>query len=57
MGNSKSGDDTETTIKTIWTYYKLSINGEVVIEIDILGMKEVVNGVDLLEKHRNNIGL
>lgn len=57
MGNSKSGDDTETTVKTIWTYYKLSINGEVVIEIDILGMKEVVNGVDLLEKHRNNIGL
>ena len=57
FGNAKPGDDTETTIKTIWTYYKLSINGQVVIEIDILGLKEVVNGVDLLEKHRQNIGL
>ncbi|MDM1022075.1 phage major tail tube protein [Acinetobacter sp. VNK23] len=57
FGNAKSGDDTETTIKTIWTYYKLSINGQVVIEIDIPGLKEVVNGVDLLEAHRNNIGL
>lgn len=57
FGNAKAGDDTETTIKTIWTYYKLSINRETVIEIDIVGLKEVVNGVDLLEKHRNNIGL
>lgn len=57
FGNAKAGDDTETTIKTIWTYYKLSINGETVIEIDIVGVKEVVNGVDLLEEHRNNIGL
>ena len=56
-GNSKAGDDTEITVKTIWSYYKLSINGEVIIEIDIPGVKEIVNGVDLLEKHRNNIGL
>lgn len=57
FGNAKSGDDTETTVKTIWSYYKLSIDGQVVIEIDIPGVKEVVNGVDLLEKHRENIGL
>ncbi|WP_151710571.1 phage major tail tube protein [Acinetobacter brisouii] len=57
FGNAKAGDDTETTIKTICSYYKLSIDGETVIEIDIPGIKEVVNGVDLLEKHRQNIGL
>lgn len=57
FGNSKAGDDTEITIKTIWSYYKLSIDGETVIEIDIPGVKEVVNGVDLLETHRKNIGL
>jgi len=57
FGNAKAGDDTETTIKTIWSYYKLTIDGEVVIEIDIPGCKEIVNGVDLLEKHRQNIGL
>lgn len=57
FGNAKAGDDTETTVKTIWSYYKLTVNGEVVIEIDIPGVKEIVNGVDLLEKHRDNIGL
>ena len=57
FGNAKAGDDTETTVKTIWSYYKLSIDGQVVIEIDIPGCKEIVNGVDLLEKHRDNIGL
>ncbi|WP_212815346.1 phage major tail tube protein, partial [Acinetobacter pittii] len=43
--------------KTIWSYYKLTIDGEVVIEIDIPGIKENVGGVDRLEKHRANIGL
>lgn len=56
FGNQKVGDDTETTIKTQWSYYKLSINGVVKIEIDIPNMIERVNGVDLLEKHRANIG-
>jgi len=57
FGNAKAGDDTETTVKTIWSYYKLSIDGEVIIEIDIPGVKEIVNGVDMLEKHRANLGL
>lgn len=57
FGNAKAGDDTEITIKTIWSYYKLNIDGETVIEIDIPGVKEIVNGVDLLEEHRDNIGL
>lgn len=57
FGNQKAGDDTETSIKTIWSYYKLSIDGEVKVEIDIPNMIEIVNGVDLLEKHRANIGL
>lgn len=56
FGNQKAGDDTEKTIKTIWSYYKLSIDGVVKIEIDIPNMIEIVNGVDLLEKHRANIG-
>ena len=56
FGNQKAGDDTEKTIKTIWSYYKLSIDGVVKVEIDIPNMIEIVNGVDLLEKHRANIG-
>lgn len=56
FGNQKAGDDTETSIKTIWSYYKLSIDNVVKVEIDIPNMIEIVNGVDLLEKHRANIG-
>ncbi|MHA3078840.1 phage major tail tube protein [Acinetobacter sp. ANC 3791] len=57
MGTQKPGDNTEQTIKTSWTYYKLTVNGNVEIEIDILGMKEVVNGVDRLEEQRKACGL
>ena len=56
FGNQKAGDDTETSVKTIWSYYKLSIDGVAKVEIDIPNMIENVNGVDLLEKHRANIG-
>jgi P2 family phage contractile tail tube protein len=56
FGNQKAGDDTETSVTTIWSYYKLSINNVVKVEIDIPNMIEMVNGVDLNEKHRANIG-
>lgn len=56
FGNQKAGDDTETSIKTIWSAYKLSIDGVVKVDIDIPNLIENVNGVDLLEKHRANIG-
>ena len=56
FGNQKQGDDTETSVKTIWSYYKLSIDGVTKIEIDIPNMIEIVNGVDLMVKHRANIG-
>ncbi len=57
LGNAKAGDDTELSIKTIWSYLKITIDGKVLIEIDIPGVKEVVNGVDRLAQHRKNIGL
>ena len=57
LGTQKPGDDTEQTIKTAWTYYKLTVNGNVEIEIDILGMKEIVNGTDRLEAQRKACGL
>ncbi|MGQ8247643.1 phage major tail tube protein, partial [Acinetobacter baumannii] len=38
-------------------YYKLTVNGVVEVEIDILGMKEVIGGVDRLEKQRNILGI
>lgn len=57
FGSGKPGDDTAFKVTTEISYYKLSINGEVLIEIDLMNMIERVNGVDLLAKHRTAIGL
>lgn len=57
FGDQKQGEDTETKISTQCTYYKLTIDGKELIEIDTVNMVERVNGVDMLEKHRRNIGL
>jgi len=55
-GTAKSGDDTEFTVKTACSYYKLSINGVTEIEIDLVNMVEIVGGVDRLAEHRRAIG-
>lgn len=57
MGEAKPGEDTEHKIKTALTYYKLSVDGEEVIEIDTLAMIFMVDGKDMMEEHRRNIGL
>lgn len=57
MGDAKPGDDTEFTVKTACSYYKLSINGVTEIEIDLVNMIEVVGGVDRLADQRRSIGL
>lgn len=56
-GNSKAGDDTTFKITSALTYYKLTINGEDVVEIDLVNMIEVINGEDRLAEHRRAIGL
>lgn len=57
FGNAKAGDKTEFKVKTEASYYKLSIDGATVIEIDVVNMVEVVNGVDLLADVRAAIGI
>jgi len=57
FGDQKQGEDTETKISTQCTYYKLTVDGKERIEIDTINMIERVNGVDMLELHRRNIGL
>lgn len=57
FGSAKAGDDTEFTVKTAVSYYKLSINGVPEIEIDIVNMVEIVGGVDRLAGQRAAIGL
>lgn len=55
-GSSKQGDNTQHKYPVKNTYYKLTINNEVLIEIDLLNLIWVVGGVDILEQHRANIG-
>lgn len=57
FGTAKAGDNTELKIKTACSYYKLTINGGTVIEIDFLNMIENVNGVDRLAEQKRAIGL
>ena len=55
-GGHKSGDDTEFKVKASIVYYKLSVNGEVLIDVDVLSMIENVGGVDRLAEQRRAIG-
>lgn len=57
MGDNQPGEDTEHSITTTCTYYKLIVDNEEIIEIDLLNFIEKVNGVDMLEKQRAAMGL
>lgn len=57
MGDWKPGDKAEIKHNVAVTYYKLEIDGQVIYEIDALGMKRVINGVDQLAAQRQALGL
>ncbi len=57
FGEYKQGEDTETKVTTQCTYFKLTIDGRELIEVDTVNMVEIVNGVDRLAEHRKAIGL
>jgi P2 family phage contractile tail tube protein len=57
MGNAKPGESSDFKVSTQASYYKLSVNGETIIEIDFINMVEVVNGTDLLTDLRTALGL
>lgn len=56
-GSAKAGDKTTFKVTTECSYYKLTMDGEEIIEIDVLNGIEKVNGVDLTQKDRKAIGL
>lgn len=56
MGSGKPGDDTEQTFKTTCSYYKLTVDGEVWIEIDMIGGLFIVFGNDRRAEIRAAIG-
>ncbi|REF28518.1 hypothetical protein BDD26_3439 [Xenorhabdus cabanillasii] len=56
-GSYKQGNNPQTKVSAKNTYFKLTWDGEVLIEIDTINMVEMVGGVDRLEAHRRAIGL
>lgn len=56
-GDGKVGDDTEWEITTECVYYKETLNGEVLVEIDIMNMIEMYAGIDKMEALRKAIGI
>ncbi|PYY83603.1 phage major tail tube protein [Pseudomonas sp. TKO26] len=57
MGDWKSGDKAEIKHNVALNYYKLEVDGRLIYEIDALGMKRVINGVDQLAAQRSALGL
>lgn len=56
-GKAKAGDGTEHTYKMACSYYKLTINGAVELEIDAVNMVEMVGGEDRLAATRAALGV
>lgn len=57
QGSYKSGEANEKSYSVAISYYKLTINGQVVAEIDVLNMICIVDGVDRLAERRRALGL
>lgn len=56
-GEWKTGESSTTKVSGTNSYAKLTINGEVLYEIDLVNMIHIVDGTDLMETHRNALGL
>lgn len=55
-GTAKNGDSNEISVTTTCSYYKLTIGGQNVIEIDVPGYVFNVRGTDMLAQRRAAIG-
>jgi phage contractile tail tube protein, P2 family len=56
LGDQEVRKVNQTTDELTLVYLQISVNGEVVIEIDSMANKFVVDGVDLLAEQRQNMG-
>ncbi|MEN3787390.1 phage major tail tube protein [Aeromonas veronii] len=57
-GTAKVGDNSQAKVSMVNTYYKLTINGQVIHEIDLVNMIEIgPDGIDRMAEHRKAIGL
>ena len=56
-GSFKAKEDTELENTFTVNYYKLEIDGEEIVEIDVMNNIYKVGGEDLLAERRQNLGL
>ena len=56
-GSFKAKEDTELESTVALQYYKLEIDGEEIVEIDVINNIYKVGGEDLLAERRQNLGL
>ncbi|MCF2135166.1 phage major tail tube protein [Mycetohabitans rhizoxinica] len=57
FGSAKAKEDTQFKVTTNASYYKLSVNGRELIELDFINMAERINGIDLASGLSQAIGL
>ncbi|MDP2128176.1 MAG: phage major tail tube protein [Pseudohongiella sp.] len=57
MGDVEAGSQNEIEISTTCSYYKLSVSGQEIVEMDIPGMVFRVRGTDRLAQRRQALGL
>lgn len=57
VGDAKLGDKTKFQFKSALTYYKLTVDGKELVEIDTLNFIFKVDGKDMLDAQRKAIGL
>ena len=56
-GDAKAGDKTAFKVKSMLSYYKLVLDGETLIEIDLVNMIEVIGGQDRMAQVRAILGV
>lgn len=56
-GTAQAGQDAPVKVTAALSYYKLTVDGVVEVEIDLMNFVEVVGGVDRLAEQRNALGL
>lgn len=57
MGDASKGDNNTISVTTTISYYKLVVDGEVIIERDVPGYVFIVRGTDRLAQRRRALGL
>lgn len=57
LGEASAGENNQVQVTTTCSYFKLTVDGENLIEIDLPGMVFIVNGEDRYAERRQTLGV